>query len=253
MPQFVRRWRPEGLESLENINPILANSFWELSRILDSPVPEEVVTPTRTKIRLEGDVGVYLGVGSPEGVIAAPPGSLYHQTNGIDQPIWAKYLGKGSTGWLPLKADFTAGAIYANTPPSSTANALTGVYQNLNMGITEAADPQGLWTDNTTFYEWTGTITRTFKVSISMTFIRGAGGPTTSLFFRFSQGVGGAAPVVAGLVGPEYEITVSTSTADMMSVFGFVVLDPNDTFSLMSRIGTNATINVEGCEMLIED
>lgn len=43
---------------------------------------------------------VRLGVGTPEGNVAAPPGVLYiNTTGGINQTLWVKEVGTGNTGW----------------------------------------------------------------------------------------------------------------------------------------------------------
>lgn len=51
----------------------------------------------------------YFGVGSPEGVVTAPAGSLYLQQNGTTVVIWQKVSGSGNTGWG------AAGGVGANT------------------------------------------------------------------------------------------------------------------------------------------
>jgi hypothetical protein len=42
----------------------------------------------------------FTGTGSPQGVIAAPIGSLYFQTNATANGLWVKETGTGNTGWV---------------------------------------------------------------------------------------------------------------------------------------------------------
>jgi len=50
-----------------------------------------------------GSPGELSGAGSPEGVVAAPVGSEYRQTDGTAQTaFWFKATGTGSTGWIPF-------------------------------------------------------------------------------------------------------------------------------------------------------
>ena len=44
--------------------------------------------------------GVFSGIGSPEGVVTAPVGSVYLQSDGGS--FWAKESGTGNTGWVEL-------------------------------------------------------------------------------------------------------------------------------------------------------
>lgn len=44
---------------------------------------------------------LYNGVGSPEGVLTAPPGSLYSNTSGgAGTTLYVKESGTGNTGWV---------------------------------------------------------------------------------------------------------------------------------------------------------
>lgn len=44
--------------------------------------------------------GITSGSGSPEGVVAAPVGSLYMRTDGgVDTSLYTKATGSGNTGW----------------------------------------------------------------------------------------------------------------------------------------------------------
>lgn len=57
------------------------------------------------------------GSGSPEGAVAAPVGSVYHNsTGGANTALWRKETGTGNTGWVP---DTAPGA------PSSTFSTIT--------------------------------------------------------------------------------------------------------------------------------
>jgi hypothetical protein len=45
--------------------------------------------------------GLYEGVGSPEGVVVATPGSIYANTaGGAGATLWVKESGVGDTGWI---------------------------------------------------------------------------------------------------------------------------------------------------------
>lgn len=48
-----------------------------------------------------GGAGV-TGVGSPEGVVTAPPGTTYLDTS--SDSLWFKKTGAGNTGWIQLIA-----------------------------------------------------------------------------------------------------------------------------------------------------
>lgn len=44
---------------------------------------------------------IYSGAGSPEGVLTAPPGSLYSNTSGgAGTTLYVKETGTGNTGWV---------------------------------------------------------------------------------------------------------------------------------------------------------
>ncbi len=46
------------------------------------------------------DAGTRSGTGSPEGVLAAPIGTIYRRTNGgAGSTLWVKEAGAGATGW----------------------------------------------------------------------------------------------------------------------------------------------------------
>lgn len=45
----------------------------------------------------------YVGVGSPEGVVTAPPGSIYQNTSGgTGTTLYIKHSGTGNTGWFAV-------------------------------------------------------------------------------------------------------------------------------------------------------
>lgn len=47
------------------------------------------------------DKGLFVGNGSPQGVVTAGPGSLYtNRSGGAGQTLWVKESGAGNTGWL---------------------------------------------------------------------------------------------------------------------------------------------------------
>jgi hypothetical protein len=46
------------------------------------------------------DFGIYVGSGTPEGVVAADPGSLYlNKSGGAGTSLYVKQSGSGNTGW----------------------------------------------------------------------------------------------------------------------------------------------------------
>lgn len=51
--------------------------------------------------RKEGTLEVVSGEGSPEGVVAARPGSIYtNSLGGAGTTLWVKETGTGTTGWV---------------------------------------------------------------------------------------------------------------------------------------------------------
>jgi len=55
----------------------------------------------RTSDGTRQDRGIFLGSGSPEGLVAANPGSLYlNQAGGAGATLWVKETGGGNTGWI---------------------------------------------------------------------------------------------------------------------------------------------------------
>lgn len=49
------------------------------------------------------DRGLFVGMGSPEGIVAAAPGSLFSNTQGgVNQTLWAKRTGSDAFGWYPV-------------------------------------------------------------------------------------------------------------------------------------------------------
>jgi hypothetical protein len=53
-----------------------------------------------TAVYLAGTVGWFQGYGAPEGVVTAPPGSLYTKTSGSGAALYVKQTGTGNTGWI---------------------------------------------------------------------------------------------------------------------------------------------------------
>ena len=78
---------------------IAAQPFWSLPRPSQyMPVLDENV-PTHSEINVGGAKYV-TGVGSPEGVVAAPVGSTYGRTDGgVGSALYVKEVGVGNTGW----------------------------------------------------------------------------------------------------------------------------------------------------------
>jgi hypothetical protein len=57
------------------------------------------------------------GAGSPEGVVAAPIGSLYSRTDGgADTAVYRKETGSGNTGWVPVADVYVNASAPAGTP-----------------------------------------------------------------------------------------------------------------------------------------
>lgn len=81
------------------------------------------VRPDSERVHLVGGVnfstsghGIRLGSGSPEGVVAAPQGSIYLNYGGNGAAVWTKETGGGeATGWMPSR---TQASISANRPAS---------------------------------------------------------------------------------------------------------------------------------------
>jgi hypothetical protein len=54
-----------------------------------------------TQVLTTGDSGVSAGIGSPEGIVSARPGSMYTDiTNPADPHTYVKGAGTGNTGWV---------------------------------------------------------------------------------------------------------------------------------------------------------
>jgi Pectate lyase superfamily protein len=71
------------------------------------------------------DRGIFVGSGTPEGVVAAFPGSLYVNINGgAGDTVFAKETGFSSTGWVRL--------VKPVTQPDSTATTLSGLVADFN-------------------------------------------------------------------------------------------------------------------------
>ncbi len=84
----------EGIEDADQIRVLL----WQSGRFVH--VPRSAIL-TGVVIRPEG-LNWTAGSGSPEGVVTAPPGSLYSDTDGgAGATFWVKESGTGSTGWTP--------------------------------------------------------------------------------------------------------------------------------------------------------
>lgn len=94
-----------------------------------------MATPFSNGIRLSGGVLILAGVGAPEGVVSAPPGSEYYRTDGSK---YSKATGSGATGWVLVVAAVSMGTVllapvglYAANTTSVTAlatNASVYVY-----------------------------------------------------------------------------------------------------------------------------
>lgn len=57
----------------------------------------------QTGVVLDSGPGIYYGTGSPEGVVNATVGSVYHETDGATlTTAWFKASGTGAYGWIPV-------------------------------------------------------------------------------------------------------------------------------------------------------
>lgn len=73
-------------------------------------------------------VTITTGSGSPEGVVTAPPGSLYlNDSGGAGTTVWAKESGTGNTGWTAVGSGGGSTPIVATLTgtPSSGATSMT--------------------------------------------------------------------------------------------------------------------------------
>jgi len=71
---------------------------------LDCQTGEIYLTPSEYKAYHAGNSGpFYRGSGSPEGVVTAPPGSIYQNTSGgTNTTLYVKRSGTGNTGWFAV-------------------------------------------------------------------------------------------------------------------------------------------------------
>jgi hypothetical protein len=77
--------------------------------------------------RSTGNVSIITGTGSPEGVVTAPVGSTYTDTDATGGVIrWTKFTGSGNTGWLADVAAATIGNLLTANQASVETN-LTGL------------------------------------------------------------------------------------------------------------------------------
>jgi hypothetical protein len=68
----------------------------------DSEILNAVYVPAGNYLRMSGGASsVFAGTGSPEGVLAAPVGSLYLRSDGgAATTLYVKESGAGATGWV---------------------------------------------------------------------------------------------------------------------------------------------------------
>jgi hypothetical protein len=97
------------------------------------------------------------GTGSPEGIIAATPGSIYFQTDGsADQVIWTKRSGTTTTGWGLLSLGPKLGTLTVNGTGQTTINIPHGLgavptFTNVNPKSVAARNAGILsWTEDAT-------------------------------------------------------------------------------------------------------
>jgi hypothetical protein len=88
---MMRRRRPMPDITL----PDPGDELWNLN-----PAIEEINDFVDDHIRVTTGIAWFSGAGSPEGVVAAPVGSLYSDTEGgEDSTLYVKESGTGNTGW----------------------------------------------------------------------------------------------------------------------------------------------------------
>lgn len=88
-----------GCDAQTLLNLAIANGYDKLS---DRDLKEALVAAACGGSGVPGATGgLFVGVGSPEGVVTAPPGSIYTQltAGGAFVAQWTKLTGTGNTGW----------------------------------------------------------------------------------------------------------------------------------------------------------
>lgn len=114
-----------------------------------------------TWLRHAGNPAEWAGFGSPNGVVAAPVGSTYHQVDGAATIMWVKQTGTGSSGWV-VKA-------LQNTAPTFTAMTLRA--QLLNPATSGLAVNNGTLGTGST--NWFGNITGVGATTTTLTLAGG--------------------------------------------------------------------------------
>lgn len=77
--------------------PLIANNVFADATTAISTTASNPAVAIRSNLRGPSH---FTGVGSPQGVITAPIGSLYFQTNATANGLWVKQTGTGNTGWV---------------------------------------------------------------------------------------------------------------------------------------------------------
>lgn len=108
-----------------------------------------LATGSLNRVKL-GEVSIYSGSGTPEGVVSAVVGSLYLRTNTSTTIVYFKTSGTGNTGWASNIVDLTTSGTmsFGTVPANSTVEigmpfAGTTLAMNVAGNLTDAA-PAGI-------------------------------------------------------------------------------------------------------------
>jgi hypothetical protein len=181
-----------------------------------------------------GAVAIYRTEGTPESAIAAPIGSLALQsTGGAGTTLYVKESGTSTTGWVASGAARDRGSCYVSTPASTTLAAATAA----KASGTTTAGTLGNFTmpaDNRLTY--TGTATRDFLVSASISAAKAAG--TTSLVELHIAKNGTV------VTGANVRLQVAATDEFQMSLVWPVSLATNDYVEIFLKDDTGDDITV---------
>jgi hypothetical protein len=124
----------------------------------------------------QGSQAIYRTNATPESAITAPIGSMaIVSTGGVGTSTYVKESGTGNTGWVALGAARDRGSLYISTPAATTLAAATPT----KAAGTTTAGTVARFTHADNRLTYTGTPTRDFRVSLSVSGAKAAG--TTSL------------------------------------------------------------------------
>jgi hypothetical protein len=177
----------------------------DLTEAMPSKIDKPNSPPLGSLLRWNGDdwvpsnMRLFEGVGSPEGVVAAPPGSRYVDTDassGVSE--WWKQGGESNTGWATLNA---------GTPWTNI---------NLGAGYAHAAGNLGQYSSLNGVTYFRGAVRRTSGSGTAVGSISGTLAPLTTL--QSSVRVGSTEGVLFS-IAPSGALAISSSVASNQDIY----------------------------------